>query len=56
MIAVITITIVCIVLMINSLLRLKQNNIRVKELEKRLDEFYNKRENRLLKRFRDIEQ
>jgi len=34
----------------------KENNKRIKELEQRLDEYYKRRENELLNRFRDIEQ
>ena len=34
----------------------KENNIRIKELEQRLDEYYKRRENELLNKFRDIEQ
>ena len=34
----------------------KENNKRIKELEQRLDEYYKRRENRLLNKFRDIEQ
>ena len=34
----------------------KINHKRIKELEKRLDEYYKRRENELLNKFRDIEQ
>ena len=34
----------------------KVNDKRIKELEERLDEYYKRRENKLIKRFRDIEQ
>jgi len=34
----------------------KENNKRIKELEQRLDEYYKRRENELLNKFRDIEQ
>ena len=34
----------------------KINNKRIKELEQRLDEYYARRENELLNKFRDIEQ
>jgi septation ring formation regulator EzrA len=34
----------------------KENNKRIKELEERLDEYYKRRENELLNKFRDIEQ
>lgn len=33
----------------------KENRKRIKELEERLDEYYKRRENQLLERFRDIE-
>ena len=35
---------------------INKNRKRIKELEERLDEYYKRRENRLLKKFRDIEQ
>ena len=34
----------------------KENNKRIKELEEKLDEYYKRRENKLLNKFRDIEQ
>jgi septation ring formation regulator EzrA len=34
----------------------KENDKRIKELEERLDEYYKRRENKLMDRFRDIEQ
>ena len=34
----------------------KINNKRIKELEDKLNEYYNRRENKLLNKFRDIEQ
>lgn len=34
----------------------KENDKRIKELEERLDEYYKRRENQLLNKFRDIEQ
>ena len=34
----------------------KENNKKIKELEQRLDEYYTRRENELLNKFRDIEQ
>jgi septation ring formation regulator EzrA len=33
----------------------KENNKRIKELEERLDEYYKRRENKLMDRFRDIQ-
>jgi septation ring formation regulator EzrA len=35
---------------------INKNRIKIKELEERLTEYYNKRENRLIKKFKDIEQ
>ena len=35
---------------------INKNRKRIKELEERLEEYYNKRENRLIKKFKDIEQ
>ncbi len=34
----------------------KINNKRIKELEDKLNEYYNRKENKLLNKFRDIEQ
>ena len=34
----------------------KENDKKIKELEQRLDEYYKRRENQLLNKFRDIEQ
>lgn len=34
----------------------KENDKKIKELEQRLDEYYTRRENELLNKFRDIEQ
>ena len=33
----------------------KENNKRIKELEERLDEYYKRKENHLMERFRDIQ-
>ena len=55
MIGVITIIIVCIVLLIRIYITNKINNKRIKELEERLNEYYKRRENRLMDRFRDID-
>ncbi len=35
---------------------INKNKTNIKELEQRLTEYYNKRENRLIKKFKDIEQ
>ena len=56
MIGVITIIAVCIILLIKIYITNTINNKRIKELEQRLDEYYKRRENRLLNKFRDIEQ
>jgi len=48
--------IVLIVSGIMSIIQNRKRNTRIKELEKQLDEYYKRRENQLLKRFRDIEQ
>ena len=55
MIGVITIILISIVVLINIYIRNKINNKRIKELEDRLDEYYKRRENNLLNKFRDIE-
>lgn len=56
MIGIITIIVLCIVLLIKVYITHKENQIRIKELEQRLDEYYKRRENELLNKFRDIEQ
>ena len=53
---VITIIVVCITIGIISTIRMNRSIKRIKELEIRLTEYYKRRENRLLKGFRDIEQ
>lgn len=53
---VITIIVISIIVLIKIYITHKENEIRIKELEQRLDEYYKRRENRLLNRFRDIEQ
>ena len=55
MIAVITIILISIIVLIKVYITNKENNIRIKELEQRLDEFYKRRENNLMNKFRDIE-
>ena len=56
MIAVITIIVVCITIGIISTIRMNKSIKRIKELEQRLDEYYKRRENNLINKFRDIEQ
>jgi uncharacterized membrane protein (DUF106 family) len=55
MIAVITIIVVCITIGIISTIRMNKSIKRMKELEQRLDEYYKRRENNLINKFRDIE-
>lgn len=52
---VITILIVCTIVSIKATLTIRKTDKRIKELENELNEYYNRRENRLLKRFKDIE-
>ena len=52
---VVVITIIVIV-MYKIYITNKINNKRIKELEDKLNEYYNRRENKLLNKFRDIEQ
>jgi hypothetical protein len=56
MIAIIVIMIIGVLLILDSIRMWKKDIKRIKELEQRLDEYYKKRENRLIKKFRDIEQ
>ena len=56
MIGIIVIMIIGVILIVGSIQEWKRNIKRIKELEERLEEYYNKRENRLLKKFKDIEQ
>ena len=56
MIGVITIIVISIIILIKVYITNKINKKRIKELEERLDEYYKRRENRLMDRFRDIEQ
>ena len=55
MIQVITIIVISIILLIKIYITNKINNKRIKELEQRLDEYYKRKENKLLNKFRDIE-
>ena len=56
MIGVLTIIVVCITIGIISTIRMNKSIKRIKELEQRLDEYYKRRENNLINKFRDIEQ
>ena len=56
MIGIIALIVIGIILIGSSITEWNRDIKRIKELEKRLDEFYNKKENKLLKRFRDVEQ
>jgi uncharacterized membrane protein (DUF106 family) len=53
---VVLIMVVGITLIVSSIIEWNKDIKRIKELEERLDEYYKRRENKLLKRFRDIEQ
>ena len=52
----ITIIVVLIISMSIIQRNINKNRIKIKELEQRLTEYYNRRENRLIKKFKDIEQ
>lgn len=56
MIPIITIVVISIIVLIKIYITNTINNKRIKELEQRLDEYYKRRENRLMERFKDIEQ
>lgn len=55
MIAVVIIMVVGITLIVSSIIEWNKDIKRIKELERRLDEYYKRRENRLLEKFRDID-
>jgi hypothetical protein len=57
MITIYIITIVVLIISMGIIQRnINKNKTNIKELEQRLTEYYNKRENRLIKKFKDIEQ
>ena len=56
MIGIIVVMIVSVIVMYNQHTNYIKDKNKIKELEQRLDEYYKRRENRLLKGFRDIEQ
>jgi hypothetical protein len=56
MIGIIVVMIVSVIVMYNQHKNYMKDKKKIKELEEMLDEYYKRRENRLLKRFRDIEQ
>jgi hypothetical protein len=56
MIGIVIVMIVSIVVMYNQHTNYMNDKKKIKELEEMLDEYYKRRENRLLKGFRDIEQ
>jgi uncharacterized membrane protein (DUF106 family) len=56
MIGIIVVMIVSVIVMYNQHTNYMNDKKKIKELEERLEEYYKRRENRLLKRFRDIEQ
>lgn len=45
----------CTIVSIKATLTIKKTDKRIRQLENTLNEYYNRRENRLLKRFKDIE-
>jgi uncharacterized membrane protein YidH (DUF202 family) len=47
--------VVGITLIVSSIIEWNKNIKRIKELEERLDEYYKRRENRILKGFRNID-
>lgn len=53
---VITIVVVCILIMYKIYITNKTNRKRLKKIEQRIDEYYKRKENPLMERFRDIEQ
>jgi uncharacterized membrane protein (DUF106 family) len=56
MIGIIVVMIVSVIVMYNQHTNYIKDKKKIKELEEMLDEYYKRRENRLLKRFKDIEQ
>jgi hypothetical protein len=56
MIGIIVVMIVSVIVMYNQHKNYIKDKNKIKELEERLEEYYNKRENRLIKKFKDIEQ
>ena len=56
MIGIIVVMIVSVIVMYNQHTNYMNDKKKIKELEERLEEYYKRRENKLLKRFRDIEQ
>jgi hypothetical protein len=56
MIKIVVVMIVCITIMIKGIFSIHRNKKELKELEERLDEYYKRRENKILNKFRDIEQ
>ena len=56
MIGIIVVIIVSVIVMYNQHTNYIKDKNRIKELEQRLDEYYKRRENQLLNKFRDMEQ
>jgi hypothetical protein len=55
MIGIIVVMIVSVIVMYNQHTNYIKDKNRIKELEERLDEYYKRRENQLLNKFRDIQ-
>ena len=56
MIGIVVVMIASVIVMYNQHTNYIKDKNRIKELEERLDEYYKRRENELLNKFRDIEQ
>jgi hypothetical protein len=56
MIGIIVVMIVSVIVMYNQHTNYIKDKNKIKELEDKLNEYYNRRDNKLLKQFRDIEQ
>ena len=56
MIGIVVVMIVSVIVMYNQHTNYIKDKNRIKELEDKLNEYYNRRDNKLLKQFRDIEQ
>ena len=52
---IVVVMIVCITIIIKGIFSIHRNKKQLKELEERLDEYYKRRENKILKGFRDID-
>jgi hypothetical protein len=53
MIAIITVMVICLTVIIKTILAIRKDDRRIKELEQTLDEYYKRREQRLMKPKKD---